>query len=410
MNATPSQSTQPIQPIQTSKWHLIILVSLMTMIGPFSIDTYLPAFESMENDLAVSRALMTKTLGAYLMAFGASTLFWGAITDWIGRKPVMVISLASYFISSAACALASDYDQLLVLRIFQGLGVSGALIAGRAMVRDVLDTQEAQQAMAYVMILFSVAPALAPIIGGWLHDFFGWRSIFWFLAIYGIATTVYAMIVAHESLPKVKRNSIHFKKVMRVYINTLQNLRYLRLVFILTLAFASFFIYIAGAPTLLFDVLGLEANSFHVLFVPMVLGIMLGAVVSNHLIQYVSSKQILNIFLSLMLAISLLNWGLNYLMELSIVRVIAPLALYSFALSSIMPILTIEIINCFPNNRGSATAMQSFIQMVSNGIVASVIVTLLGTVLNNFIIAQMILIMIAISLWLFELWINKATP
>ncbi|WP_299873630.1 multidrug effflux MFS transporter [uncultured Cocleimonas sp.] len=397
MNAVPSKANQ------TAKWHLIVLVSLMSMVGPFSIDTYLPAFESMEADLGVNRILMTKTLGAYLMAFGASTLVWGAITDWIGRKPVMIISLGSYFISSAACALASDFDHLLWLRVFQGLGVGGALIAGRAMVRDVLDTKDAQKAMAYVMMLFSAAPALAPVIGGWLHDFFGWRSIFWFLAIYGIVVMAYAVIVARESLPQENRSSIRIQEVSRVYLRTLQSPRYLRLVFILAFAFASFFVFIAGAPTLLFDVLGLDASSFYILFVPMVSGIMLGAVVSNRLIHYLTSRQILTIFITLMLAISIFNWSLNYFAEISIVRVIGPLALYSFGLAVIMPVLTIEIINCFPKNRGSATAMQSFIQMVFNGITASFIVASLGTVLSNFIITQIVLILAAMTLWLYEL-------
>jgi len=397
VNAVPSKANH------TAKWHLIVLVSLMSMVGPFSIDTYLPAFESMEADLGVNRILMTKTLGAYLMAFGASTLVWGAITDWIGRKPVMIISLGSYFISSAACALASDFDHLLWLRVFQGLGVGGALIAGRAMVRDVLDTKDAQKAMAYVMMLFSAAPALAPVIGGWLHDFFGWRSIFWFLAIYGIVVMAYAVIVARESLPQENRSSIRIQEVSRVYLKTLQSPRYLRLVFILAFAFASFFVFIAGAPTLLFDVLGLEASSFYILFVPMVSGIMLGAVVSNRLIHYLTSRQILTIFITLMLAISAFNWSLNYFAEISIVRVIGPLALYSFGLAVIMPVLTIEIINCFPKNRGSATAMQSFIQMVFNGITASFIVASLGTVLSNFIITQIVLILAAMALWLYEL-------
>jgi len=375
----------------------------MSMVGPFSIDTYLPAFESMETDLNASRIMMTKTLGAYLMAFGVSTLVWGAITDWIGRKPVIIISLGSYFISSAACAFASNYEELYWLRVFQGLGVGGALIAGRAMVRDVLDTKDAQKAMAYVMMLFSAAPALAPVIGGWLHDIFGWRSIFWFLALYGIAVMAYAMFVARESLPQEKRNSIRIQEVSRVYLRTLQSPRYLRLVFILALAFASFFVFIAGAPTLLFDVLGLEANSFYVLFAPMVTGIMLGAIVSNRLIHHFSSQKMLSIFLSLMLALSLFNWGLNYITEISVLRVIGPLALYSFSLAVIMPVLSIEIINCFPNNRGSATAMQSFIQMVFNGITASFIVAMLGAVLSNFILAQMLLIVIAMGLWLLEL-------
>ena len=141
-----------------TKWHLAILVSLLTMIGPFTIDTYLPAFESMEKDFNVSRALMTQTLGAYIMAFGASTLVWGALTDAIGRKPVILLSIGGYVVASLACAIASNYDQFLLFRIIQGIAVGGGLIAGRAMVRDVLDTKDAQKSDGPSNdVIFSVA-------------------------------------------------------------------------------------------------------------------------------------------------------------------------------------------------------------------------------------------------------------
>ncbi len=326
-----------------TRWNLAILVSLLSMIGPFSIDTYLPSFESMEQDLGVSRAMMTQTLGAYLMAFGASTLVWGAITDWIGRKPVILLSLGSYLIASAACALASNYEQLLLFRILQGVGIGGGLISGRAMVRDILDTKDAQKVLAYAMMLFAASPAIAPIIGGWLHNAFGWRSVFWFLAIYGGLVFIYSALAIQESLDREDRNSIHIHKVSQVYLRTLKSPHYLRLVFIFATAFASFFVFIAGAPTLLFDILKLEANSFYVLFVPMVSGIMLGAVVSTRLISHYSARQITHTFLSLMFIIAAINLFLSYTVEVSIFRAIAPLVLYSFSLSVIMPVITIAI-------------------------------------------------------------------
>ena len=112
-----------------SMWKLTLLVSLLSMIGPFTIDTYLPAFESMENDFRVTRALMTQTLGSYLMAFAISTIIWGAIADWIGRKPVILMALGSYCFASIACALASNYEQFMFFRILQGLGIRGSLIS-----------------------------------------------------------------------------------------------------------------------------------------------------------------------------------------------------------------------------------------------------------------------------------------
>ena len=391
-----------------SNWHLTLLVSLLTMIGPFTIDAYLPAFESMEQDFNVSRALMTQSLGYYLAAFGASTLIWGAIADGIGRKPVILLSVGTYVITSLACAIATSYEQFLLFRILQGFAIGGALIAGRAMVRDVLGTKAAQKVMAKAMMLFSAAPVIAPVLGGYLHDYFGWRSIFWFLVIYGVSVFLYALFVVKESLAIADRNSTRFIEIGKVYRRTLKDWHYLRLVFIFTAAFASFFVFIAGAPTIIFDVLSLEATDFYILFFPAVSGIMLGAVASNHLLNHFSATQIMNTSLVAMFVLAALNLVLAQVTEISILRVVLPLALYSFSLSIIMPVMSVEILNCFPNNRGAATAMQSFIQMGFNGFIISVIVAVLGTLYLNFILAQVLLMSISIVLWFIDLKSQKA--
>ncbi len=385
-----------------TKLHLTLIVSMLSMIGPFSIDTYLPSFPDIERDFNISRALMTQSLGAYLIAFAFSTLIWGAISDWIGRKPVILLSLGSYFIASLACALADNFEQLLVFRILQGLGIGGALISGRAMVRDFLPSKEAQKVMAYSMMLFAISPAIAPIIGGWLHDAFGWRSVFWFLALYAGVIFIYALFIVKESLLKSKRNSIHISKVTSVYLDTLKKPHFVRLILINAFSFASFFIFVAGAPTLLIDILHFKPNEFYLLFVPVVSGIIIGAYVSSRLVNFLESKQMVNIFLSLMLIFSIINVFLNFALPVSPLRLILPLIFYAFSIATIMPILGIMIINCFPNNRGAASAMQSFVQMGFNGISANIIVASLGASATNFIFAQLLLGSIAFILWQFD--------
>lgn len=380
---------------------------MLSMIGPFTIDTYLPAFESMEQSFGVSRVLMTQTLGYYLMAFAVSTLVWGAITDWIGRKPVILIALGSYAIASIGCALASNYEQFLFFRILQGLGIGGSLISGRAMVRDLLDTKEAQKVMAQAMMLFAISPAIAPLIGGWLHDAFGWRSIFWFLVMYASSVFLFSLISTQESLPRGKRNSIHILQVSRTYSKTLRNPHYLRLVFILALAFSSFFLYVAGAPTILFNILGLASTDFYILFIPVVAGIMIGAIISNFLINRLTGREMISVFLSMMLLIAILNIIITHTIEISIARILIPLTLYSLSLATIMPILSIAIIDCFPKNRGIASAMQSFIHMGFNGFSVSFIIALLGASIENFTYAQTALISVAFILWLIDSRINQ---
>lgn len=389
--------TKPI-----NKWQLTLLVSLLSMIGPFSIDTYLPAFESMEQDFNVSRALMTQTLGAYLIAFASATLAWGAFSDWLGRKPVILMALGSYFLASIGCALASSYEQFLLFRILQGLGIGGSLISARAMVRDLLETKEAQKVMAQAMMLFAISPAIAPIIGAWLHEAFGWRSIFWFLGLYSACTFLFSLLTTRESLPTEKRNSIHIKEVSRTYFKILGNFHYLRLVFILACAFASFFLYVAGAPTILFDILHFQPDQFYILFIPVVSGIIFGAIASNYLINTTTNRQMINIFLTMMLIIAAINVLLTHTLDASIYGLLTPLIFYSFSLATIMPIFSIMIINCFPHNRGAASAMQSFIQMGFNGIVVSFVVALLGSSMTNFSHAQIGLISVAYLLWIID--------
>ena len=372
------------------------------MIGPFTIDTYLPSFESMEQDFNVSRAFMTQTLGAYLMAFASATLAWGAFSDWLGRKPVILMALSSYFIASIGCALATSYEQFLLFRILQGLGIGGSLISARAMVRDLLDTKDAQKVMAQAMMLFAISPAIAPIIGAWLHDAFGWRSIFWFLGLYAAGTFLFSLLTSRESLPIEKRNSIHIMEVSRTYFKILGDLHYLRLVFILACAFASFFLYVAGTPTILFDILYFEPDQFYILFIPVVSGIIFGAIASNRLINSITNRQMINIFLTMMLFIAVINVLLTHVLDPSIFGLLTPLIFYSFSLATIMPIFSIMIINCFPQNRGAASAMQSFIQMGFNGIVVSFVVALLGSSMTNFSHAQISLISVAYLLWIID--------
>lgn len=395
---------------QKTARHLAILISLLTMIGPFTIDTYLPAFESMERDFAIGRELMTKTLGYYIAAFGASTLIWGAIADGLGRKPVMLLSVGGYVLASFACALASSYEQFLLFRVLQGLAIGGALIAGRAMVRDIFETKEAQKVMAQAMMLFSAAPIIAPIFGGFLHDLFGWRSIFWFLLIYGSSVFLYVLLVARESLPRENRNSVRVIAVSKVYLRTLKHPHYLRLVAIFTATFMSFFVFIAGAPTVVFDILKLQATDFYVLFLPTVTGITLGAFASNRLLNRYSAEHILHVIITLMFAVALINLALNWVTTGGILRTVLPLVFSAFGLAVLMPIISVEILNCFPNNRGAATAMQSFIQMGFNGIVISLVVGALGAVLLNFSLAQTGLMAIAYGVWLIDRKRQKNTP
>ena len=184
---------------------LIVVVALLSMLGPLTIDTYLPSFPDIQAELGVGPAAMAQTLSLYLLAFAGTTLLWGPLSDSFGRRRVATISLLGYVVASVGCVLAPSFTALLGFRVLQGLTASGGMTVGRAVIRDVFAGPRAQRAMSSVMLLFALAPALAPILGGWLHAWWGWRSVFAFLGLYGVASLALVWLALPETLHRDAR-------------------------------------------------------------------------------------------------------------------------------------------------------------------------------------------------------------
>lgn len=385
---------------QTPPKGLTTIVALTTMIGPFTIDTYLPSFPDIEAEFAISRALLTQSLAFYLAAFAISTLVLGPLADRLGRRRVILGTLVFYVAASIGCALASDYSTFLLFRLLQGAAAGGGLVAGRAMIRDVFNPQDAQRAMSRVMMLFAIAPAVAPIIGGWLHDAFGWHSVFYFLALYSSMIFVLILVRIPETLPQAKRQSFHPASVARIYGRTLTHRRFQTLVFIVACYFGGMFLYVAGAPTLIFDFLHLQTNDFAVLFIPMVAGLISGAWLSGRLAYRWPAEKTIGLALIVLTLGTLLNTAQALWLEQAIITAVLPLVVYTIGIGIAMPAMTVLSLDCFPDNRGTASAMQSFIQMMGNALISSIAVPLLSLQPAYMAVGQTALIALACLLWM----------
>jgi MFS transporter, DHA1 family, multidrug resistance protein len=233
------------------RWTLALLLACLGMIGPFSIDTYLPAFTGIAQTLGATPLQMQQTLSSYLLGFAAMNLFHGALSDSLGRRPVVLAGVALFTLASVGCALSNSIAALVFFRALQGLSAGAGMVVSRAIIRDMFAPADAQRVMSQVTIYFGVAPAVAPLFGGALFEYLGWHSIFWLLAGLGAALWLAVWRLLPETLHTPARQPFEAKNLLRGYAQLLRNPRFLALVLASGVPFNGMFLYVLSAPVFL---------------------------------------------------------------------------------------------------------------------------------------------------------------
>lgn len=353
-----------------------LLLAALAMIGPFSIDTYLPAFPAMAKNLNASMLEVQQTLTAYLLTFAAAMLWQGALSDALGRRRVILWGLAVYVLASIFCAMASNIHMLWLGRGLQGASAGVGMVVGRAIIRDLYDGASAQRLMAKVGIIFAIAPALAPILGGWIHAFFDWHAIFIFLALFGALLWLMVWRLLPETLTAANRQPLSVHNLWHGYRSVFGNLAFMRLSVALACVFNGMFIYVLSAPVFLMQHLHLSAQDFAWLFVPMVGGLMCGSYISGQLADQRTPVQSIRLGFVFMGVAAALNIGINLNGTPSLVLAILALPIFTCGLGIVMPGLQILALDLFPDRRGMASSCQGMVHTSINALVAGLIVPL----------------------------------
>ncbi len=365
--------TTDTHPVPKHTHLLQYLLAALATLGPFSIDTYMPSFPAMGAALAASPLQIQQTLSAYLVAFALMMLFHGSLSDAYGRRPIVLISLLLYTAASIACAFTTNIGALLALRAVQGLSAGAGLVIGRAMVRDIYEGAEAQQLMSRVTMIFGIAPAIAPIIGGWLHTWFGWRAIFIFLALFGAALFAACARYLPETLPHTARESFHPTPLFANYRKVGSHPEFQWLSLAVALNFAGFFLYIASAPVFVIQHLHLGEHQFGWLFIPAVSGIVLGAFISGRLAGKCSLRDTVRYALMISFAGALLNVLYNLLTPPGLPWAVLLVMLYGTGMSLAMPSISLLNLELYPRNRGMVSSLQGVIHTLGSALAAGIL-------------------------------------
>ena len=366
-------STEP----KTVSRGIAFLLASLTALGPFSIDTYLPSFPDIGANLHATPIEVQQTLTAYLLPFAVMALWHGAISDALGRRRVILVTLALFGLSLFGCLFATRIEHLWLLRALQGMSAGAGIVIGRAIVRDLFDGPAAQRLMSHITMMFALAPAIAPVIGGRLQSWFGWRSVFAFLVILTLMLWLACWRWLPETLPPERRQTLHPEYLAKTYWKVLTSPPFLFACAAVAFNFAGFFIYIISAPVFLIQHLGDTDTGFFWLFGPAMAGLLCGSWLSGRLAGKLSMEQAVMFGYCVMGIAALGNIGVNLWFPPVLPWSILPVFVYTFGMSLSMPCLTLMAIDPFPKQRGLAASCQMFMQSGANGLVAGVLAPLL---------------------------------
>ena len=383
------------------RWALAVLLAVLGMLGPFSIDTYLPAFTGIARSLGATPVEMQQTLSAYLFGFAFMTLFHGALADSFGRRPVILCGVALFTIASAGCALSQTIGQLVFFRALQGLSAGAGIVVSRAIIRDMYPPAQAQKVMSQVTIYFGVAPAIAPLMGGWLLVHLGWHSIFWFLTAVGVILWSVNFRYLPETLAPAARQPFEVRHLMQGYWQLGASPRFLLLAFASGVPFNGMFLYVLAAPEFLGRHLNLAPTQFFWFFVMTIAGIMAGAWLSGRMAGKVAPKRQIRHGFAIMLTTSVVNLIANLLFPAHAAWALIPIAIFAFGWALMVPVVTLLVLDLYPARRGMASSLQAFVGSSANGLVAGVIAPLVMHSTPALAAASLAMMFIGLAAWVY---------
>jgi len=379
---------------------LATLLAALSMLGPFSIDAYLPAFPFIQRDLGAAALEVQQTLTAFMLAFAGMVLWHGALADAFGRRNVVLCALVVFAIGTFGCAASHSVHYLWVFRIMQGVSAGAGVVIGRAIIRDLYSDAEAARLLSLVTMIFTIAPAIAPILGGWIVALFDWRTIFLALLGYTVALFYVCFRRLPETLPREKRQPFNPTFLWRNYSAIFSSPLFHMKAGIVALNFAGLFLYIASAPVMLPELLGLGPDQFAWLFIPAVSGIFLGALAANRIAGHIAFSRQIGIGFACALTAVALNLGYHLFLPAALPWSVAPLFLYTFGTSIIAPAATLLALDLFPHIRGTVASCQSFAVTLLGALVAGVIAPVLSHSVLWLAVGQALFTIMALGLWL----------
>ncbi len=352
---------------------LIFLIGCIAALGPFTIDMYLPAFPSLAKDFNTSEKNIALTLSTYFIGISLGQLIYGPLIDRFGRKRPLLIGLVIYLFASIGCSLAATLQAMIVLRFIQALGASVGMVAGKAIIRDLFEVKEVARVLSSILLVMGVAPIVAPSLGSFLINAFGWQGIFVFLSVICSLLIIMLYFFLKGGKGPDKNVSLRFLTIVKNYIKTLENRAFTYYSIAGSLALATIFAYISSIPFILMNLYKVTETTFGVLFGLNAFGFIMGSQVNRYLLKRMNLIRLTSWVSYINFVVGLLFLILGYFTHLPLVVFCSFLFIILFLAGFVNPNATALSLEGFRRNVGYASALNGSIRMAAGALVSALI-------------------------------------
>lgn len=362
-----------------SYWGIAALLAALGMVSPFSLDTFYPSFPAISQEFSLTSWQIQQTITVYMLPFALMTLIQGPLSDALGRRPVVLGGLLIYSAASIACAFAPSFAFLLAFRAVQGMSAGVGLAVGRAIIRDLHDGAQAQRLMSTITMIFSIAPAVAPVLGGWIHVWFGWRYVFGFMVAVGVLLVIVSWLRLPETHPSERRAALDVPTLAGTLWTVASNRQFMQYALAVGTSWSAMIMFIGAAPAIVMGHWHLSETQFAWLFVPLICGIMGGAWLSGRLAGRTPGRR----QLALGYVLALAGPGLSVMLHLFVNEPpIFPqqvlIGVTALGVQLMVPIFALRMLDLFPESRGAAASVQSCVMLGLGAIVIGGVVPALS--------------------------------
>ncbi|HBV75541.1 MULTISPECIES: Bcr/CflA family multidrug efflux MFS transporter [Vibrio] len=375
---------------------LYLILGSIGLLTPFAIDMYLPAMPTIAKDLMVNNGAVQGTLTAYTAGFAIGQLLHGPLSDSYGRRPVLMIGIIFFAITSVICAITTSIEALLYMRFAQGFAGAAAAVIVQAIVRDMFNKEDFARAMSFITLVITISPLLAPLIGGNLAVWLGWRSIFAALALVSVIVLIAVILKIPETLSTENKQPLRFRTTIKNYYSLFTNPVSFGLIFCGAFSFAGMFAFITAGSFVYIDIYGVKPEHFGYLFALNVIGMVLMTSFNGKAVRKMGSHWMLRFGLgcqTLAGVALLVSWLFDFGLWAVVVSVILFVGTISIIGSNSMGLL----LSSYPQMAGTASSLAGTLRFGTGAIVSAIIAFLPSGYVWPMVISMFLCSMLSVS-------------